>query len=237
MAVETSEYRKRLLAQGCDEGLADAVLALVGEARDDAVAEAIARTGEQVKTSDQVLGERLNGHVGKTEGQFNSLMSTIRGTASDLTTMFERRFTQLTDRINGLETEVKGELTEVRGEVEGLKGELGGRIDGVKGELGGRIDGVKGELGGRIDGVKGELGGEIVGLKGEVAGLKTKIDGLETKIDGLETKVGGLEKQMEALRAELRGWGFAGGVPGWRVFQVGLFGLALAILAATGVFG
>ena len=204
MAVETSEYRKRLLAQGCDEGLADAVLALVGEARDDAVAEAIARTGEQVKTSDQVLGERLNGHVGKTEGQFNSLMSTIRGTASDLTTMFERRFTQLRDRINGLEMEVKGELAEVRGEVAGLKGELGGRIDGVK----------------------GELGGEIVGLKGEVAGLKTRIDGLEMK----------MEKQMEALRAELRGWVSQVGFR-LAMFQVGLFGLALAILAATGVFG
>ena len=231
MAVETSEYRKRLLAQGCDEGLADAVLALVGEARDDAVAEAIARTGEQVKTSDQVLGERLNGHVGKMEGQFNSLMSTIRGTASDLTTMFERRFTQLWDRINGLEIEVKGELAEVRGE-------LGGRIDGVKGGLA--------ETKGELKGETGELKGEIVGLKGEVAGLKTKIDGLETKIDGLETKIAGLEKMMsgfekamekqgEALRAEFQGAVYRAAF-GLGMLIIGVAGV-LTGLAAAGVFG
>ncbi len=236
MAVETGEYRKRLLAQGCDEGLADAVLALVGEARDDAVAEAIARTGEQVKTSDQVLAERLNGHVGKTEGQFNSLMSTIRGTASDLTTMFERRFTQLWDRINGLETEVKGELTEVRGEVEGLKGELGGRIDGVKGDLGGRIDGVKGEveglkgeLGGQIDGVKGDLGGRIDGVKGE---LKGEIVGLKGEIEGLKTKIDGLEK---ALRAELKG-AVARSELRLATLMIGLFGVLIGLMA-TGVLG
>ena len=186
MAVETGEYRKRLLAQGCDEGLADAVLALVGEARDDAVAEAIARTGEQVKTSDQVLGERLNGHVGKTEGQFNSLMSTIRGTASDLTTMFERRFTQLWDRVNGLEMEVKGELAEVKGE---------------------------------LAETKGELKGEIAGLKGEIEGLKTKIDGLE-----------------KALRAEFRG-AVARAELRLATLMIGLFGITLGILGATGVFG
>ena len=221
MAVETSEYRKRLLAQGCDEGLADAVLALVGEARDDAVAEAIVRTGEQVKTSDQVLGERLNGHVGKTEGQFNSLMSTIRGTASDLTTMFEHRFTQLRERINGLEIDVKGELAEV-------KGELGGRIDGVKGELA--------ETKGELKGETGELKGEIVGLKGEVAGLETKIDGLETKIDGLETKVGGLETKIDAVRDEVRGW-VARSELRLATLMIGLFGITLGILGATGVFG
>ena len=221
MAVETSEYRKRLLAQGCDEGLADAVLALVGEARDDAVAEAIARTGEQVKTSDQVLGERLNGHMGKTEGQFSSLMSAIRQTASDLTTMFERRFTQLTDRMNGLETEVKGELTEVRGELEGLKGDLGGRIDGVTGEVAGEIAGLK-----------GEVAGEIAGLKGEVAGLKTKIDGLEKMISGLEKA---REKQMEALRAEFQG-AVSRAAFGLGMLIIGVAGV-LAGLAAAGVFG
>ena len=222
MAVETSEYRKRLLAQGCDEGLADAVLALVGEARDDAVAEAIARTGEQVKTSDQVLAERLNGHVGKTEGQFNSLMSTIRGTASDLTTMFERRFTQLWDRVNGLEMEVKGELAEVKdelgGRIDGVKDDLGGRIEGVKDGLSGRIDTVKDGLNGRIDAVKDELGK----LRGEVAELRAELKTQKADHDAELART-----QAMIHRAELR----------LATLMIGLFGITLGILGATGVFG
>ncbi len=210
MAVETGEYRKRLLAQGCDEGLADAVLALVGEARDDAVAEAIARTGEQVKTSDQVLGERLNGHVGKTEGQFNSLMSTIRGTASDLTTMFERRFTQLSERISKLEVDVKGEIAEV-------KDELGGRIEGVKDELNGRIDAVKDELGGRIDAVKDELAelrGELAELRGELKAQKAENEARQAQI-------------LAAIHRAAFGLG---------MLIIGVAGV-LTGLAAAGVFG
>ena len=44
-------------------------------------------------------------------------MSTIRGTASDLTTIFERRFIQISERISNLEVDVKAELADLRGEM------------------------------------------------------------------------------------------------------------------------
>ena len=112
MAVQMSEYRERLLAQGCDEGLADAVLALVVEARDDAVAEALTRAEARSEHSEQVLGERLNGHVEKNEGQFESLMSTIHGSANQLRATFERRFTELSGKVEELRGELKAQKAE-----------------------------------------------------------------------------------------------------------------------------
>ena len=168
MAVQMSEYRERLLAQGCDEGLADAVLALVVEARDDAVAEALTRAEARSEHTEQVLGERLNGHVEKNEGQFESLMSTIHGSANQLRATFERRFTELSDRIG----KVEGQLKELRGAVEGQIAGLRGTVDGQIAETRATVEGQLKELRGEIAELRGTVEGQIAELRGELKAQK-----------------------------------------------------------------
>lgn len=185
MAVQMSEYRERLLAQGCDEGLADAVLALVVEARDDAVAEALTRAEARSEHSEQVLGERLNGHVEKNESQFSSLTSTIRGTANQLMATFERRFTELSTELSERIGKVEGDLKELRGTVEGQVKELRGEIAELRGTVEGQIAELRGELKAQkadnearhaemktvIYRVAFLLGGLIVGMTSIIVGL------------------------------------------------------------------
>ena len=180
MAVETSEYRKRLLAQGCDEGLADAVLALVGEARDDAVAEAIVRTGEQAR---------------KTEGQFSSGLSTVRQTASDAAVTLDRRLTRISEKIGRLDGRIDG----LDARIDGFKapanvwvGMLKDSIRAFRGEvsaLKARVDGLRRELvvlHRRGDGIELETAGisrRVDELKREIAKINGRIDGFEPRID------------------------------------------------------
>lgn len=173
MTMQASEYRERLLAQGCEEGVADVVLALANAVRDDAVAEAIMKAGEQIGHSEQLLSERLNGHAEKNEGQFSAVMSTIRETASDLTATFERRFAELSERIGVLEGRIgkfegligrlQGEIAELRGEIAELRGELAGQ----KGE----IAAIEARLQASVNRAAFGLAALMIGLTGVVAGL------------------------------------------------------------------
>lgn len=166
MTMQASEYRERLLAQGCEEGVADVVLALANAVRDDAVAEAIMKAGEQIGHSEQLLSERLNGHAEKNEGQFSAVMSTIRETASDLTATFERRFAELSDRIGALE----GMIGRLQGEIAGQKGELAelrGELAGQKGE----IAAIEARLQASVNRAAFGLAALMIGLTGVVAGL------------------------------------------------------------------
>lgn len=159
MAVRASEYRERLLAQGCEEGVADVVLALADAVRDDAVAEAIMKAGEQIGHSEQLLGERLNGHAEKNEGQFSAAMSAIRETASDLIATFERRFAELSERIGvieGMMGRLQGETAELRGEIAGQKGEIAA---------------IEARLQGAVNRAAFGLAALMIGLTGVVAGL------------------------------------------------------------------
>ena len=72
MAIPTPEYREQLLAQGCNEGLADAIISLVEAARDDAEAEVIIK-----------LGERLDQHIAQNDQQFRDVDSAIRKSARE----------------------------------------------------------------------------------------------------------------------------------------------------------
>ena len=81
MAIPALEYREQLLAQGCEEGLADVVLSLVEAARDDAEAAVIMKVSERIAHSEQQLNGRLDEHA----EQFRTLESTIRETAAETT--------------------------------------------------------------------------------------------------------------------------------------------------------
>ena len=72
MAIPTPEYREQLLAQGCTEGLADAIISLVEAARDDAEAEVIIK-----------LGGRLDQHIAQNDQQFRDVDSAIRKSARE----------------------------------------------------------------------------------------------------------------------------------------------------------
>ena len=84
MAISAPEYREQLLAQGCNEGLADAIISLVEAARDDAEAEVIIK-----------LGERLDEHIAQNDQQFRDSDSAIRETARELTDLINQRTAEI----------------------------------------------------------------------------------------------------------------------------------------------
>ena len=84
MAMQTAEYRERLVAGGFDEELADAIMGVAVAVRDDAVEEAVARAMEQVAHSAGLLNVRIDRHDEKNESQFRVIESTIREIASQI---------------------------------------------------------------------------------------------------------------------------------------------------------
>ncbi len=96
MAIPALEYREQLLAQGCNEGLADAVLSLVGAARDDAEAEVIMKVGERIARSEQQLAE----HVEQNAQQFHAIESAIRESAAETTRTLTAQIEQQTAETN-----------------------------------------------------------------------------------------------------------------------------------------
>ncbi len=105
MAVPTSEYRERLLAEGCAEGLADVVLALAGKTRDDAVTQAIVEASKQIDDSEERLTGNLIGHTAQNDLQFRDVDSAIRETA------IETRNT-VTAQLNQRAAEIKLEVAQ-----------------------------------------------------------------------------------------------------------------------------
>ena len=77
MAVPASEYRERLLAKGCDEGQADAILSLVEIAPNDAAAELVMQAGEQAACSEQMVIERLNAQLSRNKEQYRAVNSVL----------------------------------------------------------------------------------------------------------------------------------------------------------------
>ena len=102
MAIPAPEYREQLLAQGCAEGLADAIVSLVEAARDDAEAEVIIKVGERVAHSEQQLNGRLDQHTEQNDQQFRDVDSAIRVSARELT-----------DQINQHTAEIKMDIAEI----------------------------------------------------------------------------------------------------------------------------
>ena len=95
MAIPAPEYREQLLAQGCAEGLADAIVSLVEAARDDAEAEVIIKVGERVAHSEQQLNGRLDQHVEQNDQQFRDADSAVRESARELTDQINQRAAEI----------------------------------------------------------------------------------------------------------------------------------------------
>ena len=105
MAIPAPEYREQLLAQGCEEGLADAVLSLVGAASDDAEAAVIMKVGERIARSEQQLAEHAE--------QFRTLESAIRESAAETTRTLTAQLEQQTAETNQQIAELKQQTTQI----------------------------------------------------------------------------------------------------------------------------
>ena len=99
MAIPAPEYREQLLAQGCEEGLADAVLSLVEAASDDAEAAVIMKVGERIARSEQQIAE----HAAQNAQQFRDADSAIRESARDVTEQLKLETAQISGRGAGRE--------------------------------------------------------------------------------------------------------------------------------------
>ena len=105
MAIPALEYREQLLAQGCEEGLADAVLSLVEAARDDAEAQVIMKVGERIAHTEQQLAEHAE--------QFRVLESAIRESAAETTRTLTAQIEQQTAETNQQIAELKQQTTQI----------------------------------------------------------------------------------------------------------------------------
>ncbi len=105
MAIPALEYREQLLAQGCEEGLADAVLSLVEAARDDAEAQVIMKVGERIAHTEQQLAEHAE--------QFRTLESAIRESAAETTRTLTAQLEQQTAETNQQIAELKQQTAQI----------------------------------------------------------------------------------------------------------------------------
>ena len=108
MAIPAPEYREQLLAQGCEEGLADAVLSLVEAARDDAEAAVIMKVSERIARSEQQLNGRLDEHA----EQFHGLESAIHESAAETTRTLTALIKQQTAETNQRVAETNQQVAE-----------------------------------------------------------------------------------------------------------------------------
>lgn len=77
MAIPALEYREQLLAQGCEEGLVDAISALIEVAPNDAAAEVIMQAGEQAAGSEEMVIKRLNAQISRNREQSSAVNSVL----------------------------------------------------------------------------------------------------------------------------------------------------------------
>ena len=110
MAIPALEYREQLLAQGCEEGLADAVLSLVEAARDDAEAQVIMKVGERIAHTEQQLAE----HAEQNDRQFRALESAIRESAAETTRTLTAQIEQQTAETNQRLAETNQQVAELK---------------------------------------------------------------------------------------------------------------------------
>ena len=107
--ILASEYREQLLAQGCEEGLADAVLSLVEAARDDAEAQVIMKVGERIARSEQQLAE----HAEQNAGQFRALEPAIHESAAKTTSTLTALIEQQTAETNRQVADLKLQTAQI----------------------------------------------------------------------------------------------------------------------------
>ena len=124
MVMPTTEHREQLVAGGCDEGLADAIVGVAVALRDEAVEEAVARAMEQVAHSAGLLNGRIDSHDEKNAAQFQVIELTIREIAAQIRTEIADLGTQTERRLTKLETENERRFSEVSGKIAKLEGEI-----------------------------------------------------------------------------------------------------------------
>ena len=112
MAVPTSEYRKQLLARGCDEDAVDVIMALASAVHDCAAAEVIMKAGEQTVRSEQMLIQQLNGQLKRNEQRYRAVDSALCETARTIKALIGQHpdeghldFNRILLAVTGMQTE------------------------------------------------------------------------------------------------------------------------------------
>ena len=90
MATPTAEYCETLVAQGYSETVADAIIAVAGAARDEAVEQAAERNGHMAA----MLNTRLDDQAAKHDSDLRSVESAIRETVTAATTELKDELTK-----------------------------------------------------------------------------------------------------------------------------------------------
>ena len=134
MAMPTAEHRAQLVAGGCDEELADAILGVAVAVRDEAVEAAVARAMEQVAHSAGLLNGRIDSQDTKNEAQFQVIESTIREIASQIRTEIADLGTQTERRLTDFQTETERRFTKLETEMERRLSNLEGQIAVLRAE-------------------------------------------------------------------------------------------------------
>ncbi len=135
MAMPTAEHRAQLVAGGCDEELADAILGVAVAVRDEAVEAAVARAMEQVAHSAGLLNGRIDSQDTKNEAQFQVIESTIREVASQIRTEIADLETRLEKRLTDFQTETERRFTKLETQMERRFSGLEGRVAKLEGQI------------------------------------------------------------------------------------------------------
>ena len=167
MAMPTAEHRAQLVAGGCDEELADAILGVAVAVRDEAVEAAVARAMEQVAHSAGLLNGRIDSQDTKNEAQFQVIESTIREVASQIRTEIADLGAQTERRITDFQTETERRFTKLETEMERRLSNLEGQIAVLRAEA----DANYARLNSTIHRAAFGLAGLIIAVTGVVVAL------------------------------------------------------------------
>ena len=255
MAIPALEYREQLLAQGCEEGLADAVLSLVEAARDDAEAEVIMKVGERIAHSEQQLAE----HVEQNAQQFHAIESAIRESAAETTRTLTAQIEQQATETNRQIAETNQRGAQIEQQVADLRqqtaetNQRGAQIEQQTAETNRRVAQIEQQVA-DLRQQTAETNRQIAETNQRVAQIEQQVADLRQQTAETNQRVALVEQQVADLRLQLAEHG-ADNERGLRelmqVFSKGqdrliqgilgiaalIVGATVAIISALAVFG
>ena len=174
LATPTAELRETLVAQGYSEAVADAIIAVAGAARDEAIEQAAERNGHSIS----ILTTRFESHEKQNDADFRTVESAIRETVAnavtelkDVTTelkdeltkeqvLNERRFSQVQTTFSQIREDIERRFSEQSAAIERRFSEVHSEIAKLDKQTERRFSEVMSESA-KLRGEMGELRGEL----------------------------------------------------------------------------
>ena len=180
MAIPAPEYRERLLAQGCNEGLADAVLSLVEAARDDAEAQVIMKVGERITRSEQQLNGRLDEHAEQFRGVESAIHESAAETTRTLTALIEQQTAQTNQQI----AETNQRVAETNQQLADLKLSVAEQIGDLNLQFTEQLGNLNQQFTEQLGGLKVWVAEQIAEMKVQIAEQETKNEQRFSRMQG-----------------------------------------------------